>query len=43
MEGVFQRMVPGHTPTRCSVLVKEVNVKEMSAEIAAEGVIHSGD
>lgn len=42
MQGVFRRMVSGHTPTWCSVLVKEINVKEMSAEIAAEGVIYSG-
>ena len=43
MQGVFRRMAPGHTPTWCSVLVKEINVKGMSAEIAAEGVVYSGD
>ncbi|BCR90947.1 uncharacterized protein ACHE_60833A [Aspergillus chevalieri] len=43
MQSVFRRMAPGHTPTWCSVLVKEINVKGMSAEIAAEGVVYSGD
>ncbi|KAE8374458.1 hypothetical protein BDV26DRAFT_284263 [Aspergillus bertholletiae] len=40
MQKVFRRMVPGHTPTWCTVLVKEINVPGMRAEIAAEGVLY---
>ncbi|KAE8138373.1 hypothetical protein BDV38DRAFT_282049 [Aspergillus pseudotamarii] len=40
MQNVFRRMVPGHTPTWCTVIVKEINVKGMRAEIAAEGVVY---
>ncbi|PLB49687.1 YjgF-like protein [Aspergillus steynii IBT 23096] len=37
MQEVFQRLVPGHTPTWCTVLVNAINVKGMRAEITAEG------
>ncbi|KAK1143723.1 hypothetical protein N8T08_006123 [Aspergillus melleus] len=39
MQDVFQKLVPGHTPTWCTVLVKEINVRGMRAEIAAEGAV----
>ncbi|RAL14784.1 uncharacterized protein BO97DRAFT_422138 [Aspergillus homomorphus CBS 101889] len=36
MHCVFRRRCPGHTPTWCTVIVKEINVLGMRAEIAAE-------
>ncbi|KAE8345512.1 hypothetical protein BDV24DRAFT_159376 [Aspergillus arachidicola] len=40
MQGVFKKMFPGHCPTWNLVIVKEINVPGMSAEITAEGVIY---
>lgn len=39
MQQVFQKMAPGHTPTWTSVVVKEIVVPNMRAEIAAEAVL----
>ncbi|RAH66720.1 RidA family protein [Aspergillus aculeatinus CBS 121060] len=39
MHRVFQQRVPGHTPTWCTVIVKEINVPGMRAEIAAEAAL----
>lgn len=39
MYKVFQRMCPAHTPTWCLVIVGQINIEGMSAEISAEGVI----
>lgn len=36
---VFQQRFPGHTPTWSTVIVKEINVSSMRAEIAAEGAL----
>lgn len=38
MQDVFWRMAPGHRPAWCTVMAKEINVKGMRAEIAAEGL-----
>lgn len=38
---VFQQRFLGHTPTWSTVIVKEINVSTMRAEIAAEGVLFS--
>lgn len=39
MQGIFQRRFPGHTPTWTMVIVKEINVPGMSAEISAEAAL----
>lgn len=39
MQGIFQRLFPGHTPTWTMVIVKEINVPGMSAEISAEAAL----
>lgn len=40
MQDVFWRRAPGHRPAWCTVMAKEINVKGMRAEIAAEGVVY---
>lgn len=40
MQDVFWRMAPGHRPAWCTVMPKEINVKGMRAEIAAEKVVY---
>ncbi|KAJ5380094.1 uncharacterized protein N7496_002522 [Penicillium cataractarum] len=42
MMQVFKRKFPGHTPTWTNVVVKEIVVPNMRAELAAEGVIFHG-
>lgn len=39
MQQVFQKMVPAHTPTWTSVIVKEIVVPNMRAEVVAEAVL----
>lgn len=39
MQQVFQRKFPGHTPTWTNVVVKEIVVPGMSAEVSAEAAI----
>ncbi|KAF3402189.1 hypothetical protein DPV78_004641 [Talaromyces pinophilus] len=39
MQRVFQQMFPGHTPTWTTVIVKEVVVGGMRAEVAAEAAL----
>jgi enamine deaminase RidA (YjgF/YER057c/UK114 family) len=44
MMRVFRQRLPGHTPTWTTVVVKEIVVPKMRAEISASGVIfHNGD
>ncbi|KAJ5385882.1 hypothetical protein N7509_008423 [Penicillium cosmopolitanum] len=44
MMRVFRQKFPGHTPTWTTVVVKEIVVPKMRAEISASGVIfHNGD
>lgn len=39
MQEIFKRRYPGHTPTWTMVIVKEINVPGMSAEMTAEAAI----
>lgn len=42
MQRVFQERFPGITPTWATVIVKEINVPGMRAEIVAEGALFNG-
>ena len=39
MQEIFKRRFPGHTPTWTMVIVKEINVPGMSAELSAEAAL----
>lgn len=40
MQNIFKRMYPMHTPTWTLVIVKEINVPGMRAEISADAVLY---
>lgn len=39
MQDIFKRRFPGHTPTWTLVIVKEINVPSMRAEVSAEAAL----